>query len=58
MCLLCGDAEEMGLGHIQKCLSLTDNIHNANNWEKWWNILELYWTASRKMGDIPLTGVG
>jgi hypothetical protein len=32
------DAEEMHLGHIQKCQSLTDNTDKANNRDKWWNI--------------------
>ena len=58
MCPLCDDAEEMGLGHIQKCQSLTDNMDSANNRDKWWKLSKLYWTAKNKMGDIPLTDVG
>jgi hypothetical protein len=58
MCPLCDDAEEMNLGHIHKRHSLTGNMDNANNRDKWWNLSKLYWTARRKMGDIPLTGVG
>lgn len=58
MCALCDDAEEMGLGHIPKCQSLTDNMNNANNQDKWWNLSKLYWTARKKLGDIPLIGAG
>jgi hypothetical protein len=31
-------------------------MENANR-DKWWNLSKLYWTARKKMGDIPLTGV-
>jgi hypothetical protein len=55
-CPLYDDAE--GLDHTQKCQSLTDSMDSANNRDKWWNLSKLYWTARKKMGDIPLTGLG
>jgi len=58
MCPLCHDAKEINLDHIQKCQSLTDAMDNVNNWERWWGLSKLYWSARRKMGDIPFTGVG
>jgi hypothetical protein len=58
MCPLSDDTEEVDLGHIQKCQSLTDNMDNANNRDKWWNVSKLYCTAIKEMGDIRITGVG
>jgi hypothetical protein len=58
MCSLCHDAKEMNLDHIQKCHSLTDAMDSDNNWERWWVLSKLYWTARRKMGDFPLTELG
>jgi len=58
MCPLCHDAKEMNLDHIQKFQSLTDAMDKVNNWESWWGLSKLYWTARSKMGDFPLTEVG
>jgi len=58
VCPLCHDAKEMNLDHIQKCQSLTDAMDNVNNWERWWGLPKLYWSARRKMGDIPFSGMG
>ena len=33
-------------------------MDSVNMWDGWWNLPKLYWTASKKMGDIPLTGIG
>jgi len=35
---LCSDTEKVDIGHIQKCQSLTDNMDNANNQDKWRNL--------------------
>jgi hypothetical protein len=48
----------MELSHIRKRQISTDNIENANNRDKWWNLSKLYWAARKKMGDIPLNGAG
>jgi hypothetical protein len=58
MCPLCRDAKEMNLDHIQNCQSLTDDMDNVNNRERWWGLSKLYLSARRKMGDIPFTGMG
>jgi len=44
MCPPCSDTEKVDTGHIQKCQSLTDNMDNGNNQDKWWNLSKLYWT--------------
>jgi len=58
MCPLCGDAKEMDLDHNHMCQSLIDAMDNVNNWDRWWKLSKVYWTARRKMWDIPVIGVG
>jgi hypothetical protein len=58
MCPLCGDAEEIDLGHIQECHRLTNNMDKANNRDKRPNQSRFYWTARKKTRDNPPSGVG
>jgi len=57
MCPLCNNTKEMHLHHNHTCQSLIDAMDNVNNWDRWWKLSKLYWTA-RKMWDIPLIGTG
>jgi hypothetical protein len=62
MCPLCRDTVKVDVSHIKKCQSLTDNMDNAKNQDKWRNLSKLYWILGKKGGggevDIPLTAVG
>jgi len=58
MCPLYSNAKEMDPDHNQTCQSLTDAMDNVNNWDRWWKLSILYWTARRKMWDIPVIGIG
>jgi hypothetical protein len=42
----------------QICQRLKDALDSVNNRERWRKLSELYWTAIKKMGDIPSTGKG
>lgn len=64
LCALCGGTKEVDLGHIQICQSLTDAMDNVNSQDTYthffpplWKLLNLYWTTSKKMGDILLIGI-
>ena len=55
---LCGDAYEMELERIQRCQSPTDTMDNVDNWNIQWKLSKSCWNARKKMGEMPLPGVG
>lgn len=64
MCPLCGNTEELDLGHIQRYQGLTDAMDNDNSQDTTthlfpplWKLSNLYWTARKEIGDICLTGI-
>jgi len=58
MCPMCSDAEEIDPDNAQICKRLADTTDSVNKWDRQCKLSKLHWTARKKMGDIPSTGIG